>query len=405
MIDYLKDLNGIDIPYFYNEETNKYELNEGSINPLGSNDFHSNNSIETSSLDGEIFVKLLNGFLYSIENNKKYIITCTYEDIDALREYISVLIKLFPPKIANEIQYNDCNAGLDNIRFDIVIMPKQKSDNTFTLKQKGFVIDFSSFGIQDNIPKKYLLADMVEQYGFYDIKTAIAEYANSLKTALDVNKTIRIINNKKTELTDAEVGDYYNLLFNRVTLINESFDEIMQIKTTGSDGEIYDQIISINKVISFFKAQFYDLDYSRINSILEVLYVIRRKMMDKNLNSDVLDQTLTEILLSIGSHDSYNTVRFNLITRFGYKNLDELLKYNNTLNIILDNWNSAKAYFDEFFKNQNFSGAYANVCEKLIGKFANPNQKLYFMYVYIKFAENNKKALFIKKIVAEFDEK
>ena len=257
LIDYLKDLNGIDIPYVYNEETNKYELNEGSINPLGSNDFHSNNSIETSSLDGEIFVKLLNGFLYSIENNKKYIITCTYDDIDALREYISVLIKLFPPKIANEIQYNDCNAGLDNIRFDIVIMPKQKSDNTFTLKQKGFVIDFSSFGIQDNIPKKYLLADMVEQYGIYDIKTAIAEYANSLKTALDVNKTIRIINNKKTELTDAEVGDYYNLLFNRVTLINESFDEIMQIKTTGSDGEIYDQIISINKVISLFKAQFY----------------------------------------------------------------------------------------------------------------------------------------------------
>ncbi len=353
------------------------EIKPNELETIGWENFHSRplSSSDVLGLGKKAFRVLseyVHAILVSAKENKTLYVVYTPEEYDQFLYYTKAVLKLFPASVANKISFVTALGKTSRVNVDICGVPTCDEEYISTLKKEGNVIKITGLDVDYLDGDKGSFASFLEtanEGSFEDWLESLERYQDSIQSITDIDIVSALYTNIIGKDFDVE-NPRQSLIdvSSCIKVVTDKFDVISKI-----DNELESQIEGIGTQIkhacgAFAEYSTYEIEEFLIEPIL-ALYA-KCSLKAKNDSKDVLSW-LKYVLFGLPGQAKDLERKHYEVFSVCHKKVKQLLagEYVNFVNMIENEWNTLKSFFDNYLNEPNFSEVSAEISLSFLNYF------------------------------------
>ncbi len=317
---------------------------------------------DLGALEGETVIKnlavLVDALLKAKSNDKNLYLVYSPSDFEKIKKYITILLKLFPTEVANQLSFITAYGKTDRIKVDICGVPTISSKRIESLKESGCVVQYDLNAmkrIDDIEGEKGVFASLLEtmdKEGFENWLDAYSQYEKCIKNVFDINSVAELyLNRQGKKFDENDPQKSFEEVMDCIDVVTVNFDKIV-----GIDYELKLQIDGIKERLGALCGNINEYSLDAIVKIalpkIIALYAKCEKLEKFKEQADVFEMLM---LLVFGTSQT----RDKCFEIFAESN--EILKneqcnvYDKILARLETQWeNDYKNFFADFAKEQKY---------------------------------------------------
>ena len=315
-----------------------------------------------------VLSELVHAFVSSQNERRTLFVVYNPEEKEDFISYLTALIKLFPPKVANSLSFITCLGKKSRVSVDICGVPTFDEEYISDLKRDGNVIKITGLdtlflsGKKSGLAALLARADIDDFAGFID---GLERYESSVASVSDMDAVADIYSDSLVAKFDADnPREFLGNVCSRIQRIENKIDIISKI-----EGEADNQIKGIFSQVKEVCGAFIAYSADDVESYLvEPILSLYATLKSKKIAYDGIFEMLEYVLFGLnGQNEELEKKHFELIS-VCYKKVENALgvDYSVFVKIVCRDFTLHKRFFDGYFNQPEYFESSAAFCLSVI---------------------------------------